>query len=181
MLTPQIARHSVDHDKIPFLNGGNLIPLSTTLRELKYMIATHLGVQVRIPLTETPSPECNCNLARSVAKHGIWEMLHCRTWQGYGEYAASHDCSGVCALCGRHLADSCRTCLNEDSNDNDRCPLVINAGCRHVFHHHCYIQRDRIENGVQLCPGGCPQGVNFLSLYVLMLRNYAQGDDTGLC
>jgi len=159
VITPQLARR-VDHSQIPLLNNGLPIALSTTLRQLKAMIATHLGVEIHTPATDALAPECNCNLARSIAKYGIWDMLLSRGGRNLSEkykYELNSS-SGGCRLCGRALNELCNTCLNNENSDPSYCPQVVNAGCEHVFHHHCYVQHHNVENGIQLCPGGCSQG-----------------------
>lgn len=161
IITPRMARESDDHHSLPLLNNGHPVPLSTSLRELKRMISLSLGVQVHFPAAGDPNPECNCSLAQSIAKYGIWDMLRCRVHLEDCKYPHAHEdpqWTGVCGLCGRTLDASCRFCLNEN-NDQQYCPLVLNAGCRHTFHHHCYVNYTGSENGNPLCPAGCSQGL----------------------
>lgn len=143
-------------DIAPLLyNGGNPIPLSTTLRQLKVGIAQQLGIQdLHLPPKATaadPQHICNCAFAGSIAENGIWEMLRCRIHDSpngdcdypHAPTAKSKDC----LVCHVGLQDPCEDC---SSSDAAPCPLVINAGCDHTFHYHCYK-----KHVGDTCPGGC--------------------------
>src|SRR5947207_3050335 len=132
-----MAHASVKHETVPLLNNGIPFPLTTTLRELKQAVANGLGETITFP--ESPKRhECNCYLARSIARYGTWDMLRCRTHQGPNcDYAhETFDSCELCSLCQRHLNDPCETCETGETNESE-CALVVNAGCVHKFHHHC--------------------------------------------
>ena len=164
VITPESAQRSPDPNSARLLNGGNPIALTMTLRQLKESIGNLLGVHdLRLPEKRSPSSAiCNCALARSVAKNGIWEMLQCRIHDssdegcGYPHVNASKD--GQCLLCHEALSEPCQICQDNEVIQNP-CPLISNVGCNHSFHHHCYT-----EQVGSACPGGCsksqPLGVS---------------------
>lgn len=156
VITPKSAQKCSDAHSALLLNGGNPISLTMTLRQLKLNIGNLLSVQ-NLYLPEkpsSPSSVCNCALARSIVKNGIWEMLKCRTHDSshedcdYPHVNTSKD--GQCLLCLEALAEPCQRCQEGSGVVIDPCPLVSNVGCNHTFHHHCYTEQ--LE---KTCPGGC--------------------------
>src|SRR5947207_7815587 len=110
-----------------------------TLRQLKLSIGNLLGIH-NLYLPEKRSPPssiCNCALARSIAKNGIWEMLQCRIHdpsdEGCGYPHVNTSKHGQCLLCHEGLAEPCQSCRDEWLV-TDPCPLVSNVGCNHTFH-----------------------------------------------
>src|SRR5205814_3897641 len=141
--------------------NGEAIALDTTLRQLKIGIANFLGIKnLLLPHRNTTirsSPECNCGLAQSIATNGLWEMLRCRIHNSsHSECDYPHESlekKGECNICHFELSDPCEQCQNTDDRMND-CPLVVNVGCNHIFHHHCYRSDVR-----ETCPGGCSSSI----------------------
>ena len=161
IVTPASAQMSYDVKSILLYNNGEPIPLTTTLRQLKVGIAQLLGIQgLSLPsktTAATPSRLCNCAFAGTVVTHGIWEMLRCRLHNSNEE-----DCDyphntieqdKICQICQATLTDRCQDCESLDTNE---CPLVVNAGCGHTFHHHCFTQYTN-----ETCPGGCSRSPSF--------------------
>ena len=66
-----------------------------------------------------------------------------------------------CGLCCRALSQACDTCEIQET-DETYCSVVVNAGCNHSFHHHCYVSACRIGDFsyVQKCPQGCSVGIS---------------------
>jgi Anaphase-promoting complex subunit 11 RING-H2 finger len=178
LITPASAQRS--DSALPLLyNEGKKVPLNTTLRELKIGIANLLGIQnLHLPVRATAADRqksCNCSFATSITENGLWEMLRCRIHDSpddkcdYPHTAVNK--SKVCPLCYVDLAESCEDC---SSLNNSTCPLVVNAGCAHTFHYHCY--RDYSGDN---CPAGCPRGMVSLGS-LLTYRYHAARDDSGI-
>ena len=159
VITPANAQGCSDICKLPLLDNGNKIPLSTTLRQLKEMIAKHLAITIHLPYTPPFIDECNCALAKNIAAHGVWDMVRCREPTKEIEAEFSHhediDISKECLICSIALKEPCGSRCRDYplAASHNECPLVINAGCEHVFHRDCYL-RHRSKN----CPGGCSTG-----------------------
>jgi hypothetical protein len=153
VITPSDAQPCSDLHDLPFLHDGARIPLSTTLRQLKEMIATQFGLTIQFP-SALSYDECNCALAKNIATHGVWDMLRCREPRKEGEIDPfprdDVDVSKECLICSAPLYEMCAKCIDEPHN---KCPLVINAGCEHIFHRDCFVHH-RGNN----CPGGCSTG-----------------------
>ena len=142
------------------LNGGNPISLSTTLHQLKLDIAELLeleDVQLFPQKQLNPLKPCNCAFAESVARNGLWEMLRCRDHTRIACDYAHPDPpvlrKGTCPLCLLDLVERCGDCQDAGIVNRDGCPLVVNAGCNHTFHHHCYTKQFS-----DTCPAGCSTG-----------------------
>jgi hypothetical protein len=158
VITPASAQKGHDVSSIMFYNDGIPVPLNTTLGQLKTGISRLLDVQqLHLPsrLTTAFHPICNCNFANSIVENGIWEMLRCRIHNvqtedcDYPHEQVSKD--SECSICLIDLTKPCQAC--EVIGETD-CPLVVNAGCRHTFHHHCYTGSTN-EN----CPAGCARSI----------------------
>lgn len=150
VITPTLAHENLSRLSIPLFNQGRRIPLSTTLRQFKMMIAQSLGRNMEFPRVLDSSPSCNCSFADKIASHGIWAMLRCRDHQPGCEL--SHEAinnNGPCVICSVQLRSPCPRCQD---NIHNSCPLVANAGCNHVFHYHCYAKQSPAHG----CPAGCP-------------------------
>jgi len=52
------------------------------------------------------------------------------------------------------VKDHCASC-EKGETDRKSCTYVKNAGCDHLFHHHCYSQCI-----AEHCPAGCSKGTN---------------------
>jgi hypothetical protein len=163
VVTASLASQHSDIANIPLLNNGTPVSLATTLRELKHQIATSLNESVHLPEHDGLKHECNCSLAQSISRHGTWDMLRCRDQhQRQSDYPHEDlDGSAQCVLCHMLLSHPCRRC-QEGESDEKYCALVINAGCKHTFHHHCYITKNQIGGFLrdESCPQGCSQGLN---------------------
>jgi hypothetical protein len=158
-ITPAWAQATESRNSIPYFRKGAPIPLTTTLRQLKLDIAKYLNVDIQllppsVNVRSISSLQCNCGVGKRIAQHGIWYMLRCT---GHGENIEcdypheSIDSNTECSLCRRRLADKCEACAEHENQD---CPVVVNAGCRHIFHHDCYQQSND-----KLCPAGCSKGL----------------------
>jgi hypothetical protein len=164
VITPSSAQ-SRDVKSILLYNDGKPIPLSTTLRQLKVGIARLLNVNgLSLPpktTAATPMRLCNCAFASTIVTYGVWEMLRCRIHDSeeegcdYPHKTIVKD--KICLLCHTTLTERCQHCELGDISD---CPLVVNAGCNHTFHHHCYTQHTN-----ETCPGGCAKSM-FLKIYL---------------
>jgi hypothetical protein len=160
VITPASAQRGHDNHGPLLYNDGKPIPLNTTLRQLKVGISQLLNVQgLRLPSKATAanvSHICNCDFGRSIVESGLWEMLRCRVHdsrEGACDYPHSPVQKGTsCIICHIALTDPCEGC--EDST-LDGCPLVVNAGCNHTFHHHCYRGTSN-----ETCPGGCGRSMS---------------------
>ena len=160
VITPQNANAVDNIRETDLLDDGARIPLSTTLRQLKERISKKLGVTIQLPSpaqTACTTNECNCVLANSIAKYGLWDMLRGRDPYDSTFPYERMDTSGECFICFNPLDEGCGNCARVKD-----CPLVRNAGCSHIFHRDCYIQHEG-----QNCPGGCSMGtrVPHLILY----------------
>jgi hypothetical protein len=159
IVTPASAQNRNPNAALLY-NDGAPVPLTTTLRQLKVGIAQLLGIQgVSFPPQSTAADTtstCNCSFASSVVENGIWEMLRCRIHDATVddcEYLhSSTDKTKDCSICAVGLTDPCETCLLKEDMP---CPLVVNAGCQHVFHYHCF----RKFSGDN-CPGGCSRSTS---------------------
>lgn len=154
VITAKIAHEHQSRDSIPILFGGKRIPLSITLRKLKGDIAKSLGLSPAVPRISEWNPICNCAFAEKVASSGLWSMLRCREHMG-PTCRLPHE--GInkkqqCAMCWIDVANECETCRTEQKPSE--CPLVVNAGCGHVFHYHCYTSWDYSWTNSK-CPAGC--------------------------
>ena len=162
-IAAQIANNQIEETGVPYLNDGNPIPLTTTLRELKQLVATCLNEKIHLPESDKNKlNECNCSLARDIAKRGVWDMLRPRH-NGQKNFAACDEKFDIeeCGLCHRALSQACDTCEIQET-DETFCSVVVNAGCNHPFHHHCYVSASRIGDfsRVQKCPQGCSIGIS---------------------
>jgi hypothetical protein len=170
VITPANAHGCCDLRKLPLLDEGNRIPLSTTLRQLKEMIARHLSIAIHLPPASSAMDECNCALAKDIAAHGVWDMLRCREPMKQVDVDSfpreDINTSKDCLICADPLTEPCGKC-RDDPDGRKECPLVINAGCEHVFHRDCFV-RHRNSN----CPGGCSTGAE-PDKHLLTGRRYA--------
>jgi hypothetical protein len=161
VITPKLANQNKDQTSIPLLNDGCPIPVTTTLRELKQLIAASFGESIYLPAPQPEHHECNCTLAGSIAQRGIWEMLRCRDHKEkncqypHGTFGITEEC----LLCRKELRQPCISCGNQET-DAINCALVTNAGCQHKFHHHCYVHAAAFRRAAlnNACPAGCSIG-----------------------
>ena len=148
VITPILAQAHPSTQNIPFLNHGRRVPSSMTLRQLKVMIARSLGLAVDFSRSQNLTDACNCFLADRIATTGTWGMLRFRDPATRGLFPPQNITKmGECTICSIEISDPCPSCENELENG---CPLVKNAGCGHVFHHHCYTGWT-----ANTCPAGC--------------------------
>jgi len=171
--TPASAQASRTTSKSTLLlNGGKPISLSTTLHQLKTSIAKLMdleNVQLSPQKLANSWKHCNCAFAESVARNGLWNMLRCRDHTEVAcDYAHPDDPvnrKGSCALCLMDLVERCGDCQDAGFVTRDCCPLVVNAGCNHTFHHHCYTKQFR-----DTCPARCSTGPLPLILSILICK-----------
>ena len=158
IITPNSAAVGTNPMTISLFSDGKPVPISTTLRQLKKDIAKRLGVKIELPTaatrTENTQFHCNCDFAKSIAKYGIWDMLRCRSHVMPGDNCDyphyPFDPTEPCAKCSRQRGDRCFECAETEHD----CPLVVNVGCKHVFHQHCYLRHTGTN-----CPAGCSEGL----------------------
>jgi len=169
--TPASAQASRTSSKSTLLlNGGKPISLSTTLHQLKTSIAKLMELEnvhlSRQKLVSSSKP-CNCAFAESVARNGLWNMLRCRDHIEVAcDYAHPDNPvlrKGICTLCQMDLVERCGDCQDAGIVTRDCCPLVVNAGCNHTFHHHCYTTQFG-----DTCPARCSTGHLSLILSILI-------------
>lgn len=175
VITPESA---MDNSHLSY-NDGQPVPLSLTLRQLKIGIAGLLKMRnLSLPRRGNSEPttvnKCNCDFAQTISNHGIWDTLRCRlhrTDRPSCVYPHEALPRGDCGICSLPLTQHCNEC-ETPSLYNPACPLVINTGCNHCFHHHCYMNK----------PGeSCPQGCSLRSscaLCNLIFRVHAKGAET---
>jgi hypothetical protein len=151
VITPELAQTHLSTHNIPLLNHGRRVPSSMTLRQLKQTIAGSLGLGVdfsRNQAMTNTSPVCNCFLADRIATSGTWAMLRFRDPTSRGLFPPQNvNKEKDCPICSIGLNDPCADC---EARLENSCPLVENAGCGHVFHHHCYTGWT-----TNTCPAGC--------------------------
>lgn len=151
VITPELAQTHLSTHNIPLLNQGRRVPSSMTLRQLKQTIAGSLGLGVdfsRNQAMTNTSPVCNCFLADRIATSGTWAMLRFRDPTSRGLFPPQNvNKENDCPICSIGLNDPCGDC---EARLENSCPLVENAGCGHVFHHHCYTGWT-----TNTCPAGC--------------------------
>lgn len=165
--TPASAQTSRAGSKPTLLvNDGRPISLSTTLHQLKSNIAGLLeleNVQLSRWKPASSSKSCNCAFAENIARNGLWDMLRCRdhtrTKCDYPHPDNSIIRKGICTLCLLDLVERCGDCQDAGIVTRDCCPLVVNAGCNHTFHHHCYSKQFG-----NTCPARCSTGRSSPSL-----------------
>lgn len=153
VITPESAIHNTDL----LYNGGAQVSLRMTLRELKIGIASLLEMRIlslprRITTTGSTASRCNCDLAQTISQRGTWETLRCRlhgTDHPTCDYPHGPLPRGSCGICRLPLSQRCNACEEPEPLYNPACPLVINAGCNHSFHQHCYMNQTEAT-----CPGG---------------------------
>lgn len=153
IITPESARQPQSSHLL--YNSGEPVSLDLTLRALKIGIA-HLLKMSNLSLPRrniTPmTNKCNCDLAQKIADNGTWEMLRCRL-HGTDRPSCAYPHEPLppadCVICLLPLTQRCNACKDEGLY-NPACPFVINAGCNHNFHHHCYINKPGAS-----CPSGC--------------------------
>ncbi|KAL6299835.1 hypothetical protein BKA93DRAFT_571391 [Sparassis latifolia] len=118
---------------------------------------------------------CACTVANQIVAQGRFEQFHCpREIDGtvcddttcpYSHAAmASGDLTGhiadiECKICTELFGFACEKCLQAERDVDTTanvwrryCPLVQNAGCKHIFHAHCYFAKTFRSQG---CPAGC--------------------------
>ncbi|KZT04649.1 uncharacterized protein LAESUDRAFT_814008 [Laetiporus sulphureus 93-53] len=124
---------------------------------------------------------CACTVANQIYLEGRFEQLHCSReingqrcfFQCRYSHAALGDgilrnslsdlASMECPICMELFGFPCEKCIIKAGEDKSaasgaenirHCPLVQNAGCKHIFHAHCYFARTSSTQG---CPAGCPR------------------------
>ncbi|KAJ4303177.1 hypothetical protein N0V90_002070 [Kalmusia sp. IMI 367209] len=72
IITPELARSHPDVNDIPLLSG-NTITLESTLKELRYQVEQHLGVQLIAEASpeDTHAVYCNCSFAQKIDSNAV--------------------------------------------------------------------------------------------------------------
>ncbi|KAL4244046.1 hypothetical protein ABKN59_010554 [Abortiporus biennis] len=130
-----------------------------------------------------PYGSCGCTVGSQLHSTARFNQLHC-SQQIDGTFCEEKSCkyshtriaSGIlqgppssieCSICTELFGFPCHRCIEKIPDDGNaqsvyHCPLVQNAGCRHIFHAHCYFGSggDRSSAYSMLgCPTGCPTAI----------------------
>jgi len=144
--------------------NGKPVSLTITLGQLRRAIAQRLD----IPIDSLHEPKarqesCNCGLGKIIARYGLNDMILARHHKQKGfTHVYADETQQDCGICTESLFHPCPACKSDPPPDEtDDCGIVRNIGCRHSFHHHCFVKT--YLNGPSLrkkCPHqpSCPRG-----------------------